>query len=218
MRNFFLLFVLFICNPVNAQKYTFNTLAKYSSSFENIKNEGVTYTNAEDDSYFLRIRKDKSSVTASLFDYKNLKLHTFIVWETKVNGEIVFHYDYQSTSNINYFNKKDYSKYVFVFETLASNDSINKVNLKVYGSSKKKNPLRNYDLQIKNHEKNLFPVFRIHCMHPYEFLESLNIFKTGVVLNAQGNTSSGKLIEFKLEELKDVNFRITIPKQKKEIY
>jgi hypothetical protein len=212
MRNLFLLFILFIFSPTNAQKYIFNTLTKYSISYNNIKNEGLSYSNSNDDTYFLRIRKYESSLTANLYDYKNLKHHIFTVKESKVNGEIVFNFEYENTSNIYYFNKNEYSKYVFAFETFELNDTIKRVNLKIYKNSKKKKPLMNYDLQLKNHEKNLFPVFRINCIHPYEFLENLNIFKNGVVINAQGNTLSGRLIEYKLEDLKEVNFEINIPK------
>ena len=72
-----------------------------------------------------------------------------------------------------------------------------------------------YDLVIKTHESNQFPVFRIHSMHPYEFLEKLNIFENGVVISGKGNTLSGQLVEYNLEELKKVNFELNIPKQQK---
>lgn len=212
MIKLFLLSILFIFSTVNAQKYVFDTLTKYSSSYNKINGEAISYSNSNDDSYFMRIRKYESSITADLYDYKNLKLHTFLVKESKVKGEMLFNFEYENTSDIYYFNKNVYSKYVFDFEIFELNDSIKRVNLKVYKNLKKKKSLINYDLQIKKHDVNLFPVFRINCIHPYEFLEKLNIFKNGIVVKAKDNTLSGKLIEYKLEELKEVNFELNIPK------
>ena len=158
------------------------------------------------------VNKNQNSFIANLYDYKNLKVHRFTVIESKSKNEIFFKFNYENTTELYYFNKTDYKKYVFTFQTLKLNDSIRKVKFNVYKSSKKKKSLMEYELEIKNSAKNLFPAFRISCIHPYEFLERLNIFENGVVINAKGNTLSGNQIVFKLEELKATNFELDIPK------
>ncbi|WP_415583374.1 hypothetical protein, partial [Flavobacterium frigoris] len=150
---------------------------------------------------------------AKLYDYKNLKVHEYTVIESKSKDEIFFKFNYEDTTELYYFNKNDYKKYVFTFQTININDSIKKVKFNVYKNSKKKKYLMEYELEIKKSNENLFPTFRISCMHPYEFLERLNIFENGVVINAKGKTLSGNEIEFKLEELKVTNFELDIPQQ-----
>lgn len=215
IKKTFLLFLLFGFSYVNAQKYVFNTLAKYSSNYGHNKSESISYSNSNSDSYFLRLEKRENSFRANLFDYKNLKVHRFTVTESKVKNEIFFKFNYLDTYYLQHFNENHYSKYVFDFQTVESNDSIAKVKLNIYRNSKKKKSLKDYDLVIKKNSSNLFPVFRINSIHPYEFVEKLNIFENGVVVSASGKTVSGEQIEFKLEELKQVSFELDIPKLKK---
>jgi hypothetical protein len=215
MKKIFLLFLLFSFSYINAQKYAFNTLAKYSSIFDHHKRESISYSNSNSDTYFLRLEKSVNSFRAKLFDYKNLKVHRFTVVESKVKNEIFFKFNYLDTYYLQHFNKNHYSKYVFDFQTVESNDSIAKVKLNVYRNSKKKKSLKDFDLVIKKNSSNLFPVFRINSIHPYEFVEKLNIFENGVVISANEKTVLGDQIELKLEELKQVSFEIDIPKPHK---
>jgi dihydroxyacetone kinase-like predicted kinase len=212
-KKIFLIFILFSFFSLNAQKYVFNTLAKYSSKFDNNNGEVISYSNSKNDSYFLRLIKNQNSFTAKLYDYKNLKVHEYTVIESKSKNDIFFKFNYENTTELYYFNKNDHKKYVFTFQTINVNDSIRNVKFNVYKNSKKKKSLMEYELEIKKSNENLFPTFRISCIHPYEFLERLNIFENGVVINAKGKTLSGNQIEFKLEELKVTNFELDIPKQ-----
>jgi dihydroxyacetone kinase-like predicted kinase len=206
------IFILFSFSSLNAQKYIFNTLTKYSSKFDKNNSQVIIYSNSETDSNFLRLIKNQNSFVANLYDYKNLKVHRFNVIETKSKNEIFFKFNYENTTELYYFNKNDYEKYVFTFQTLELNDSIRKVKFNVYKNSKMKKSIMEYELEIKKSDENLFPAFRISCIHPYEFLERLNIFEKGVVINAKGNTLSGNKIEFKLEDLKETNFELDVPK------
>jgi hypothetical protein len=215
MKKIFLLFLLFSFSYINAQKYVFNTLAKYSSNFDHNKRESISYSNSNSDTYFLRLEKSVNSFGAKLFDYKNRKVHRFTVVESKIKNEIFFKFNYLDTYYLQHFNKNHYSKYVFDFQTVESNDSVKKVKLNVYKNSKKRKSLKDFDLVIKKNSSNLFPVFRINSIHPYEFVEKLNIFENGIVVSANEKTVSGEQIEFKLEELKQVSFELDIPKQGK---
>lgn len=213
MKNLFCVFFLIVVfSKLNAQKYSFNTLTKYSSKYDKINREQIVYSNSKNDSYFLGLIKNQYSFAANLYDYENLKIHRFTVIESKIKNEIFYKFKYEKTNELFYFKKKYYSKYVFAFQTLNLNDSIRKVKLNVYKNSKKKKSLIEYELEIKNYSDNLFPAFRISCVHPYEGLDKLNIFENGVVMKATGETFSGHEIKFKLEELKRINFELDIPK------
>lgn len=213
MKKIILLSILlYNFSSLNAQNYAFNILTKYVTNFENKDRETICYSNSKNDSYFLRLSKNENSFVANLYDYKNLKVHAFKVLETKLKNEILFEFKYQNTTELDSFDKNKYSKYVYTFQTLKVIDSIKKVKFSVYENLKNKKPLMEYQLEIKNSNENLFPAFRLSCIHPYEFLEKLNTFENGIVINATGTTLSAKDIKFKLEDFKRINFELDIPK------
>jgi hypothetical protein len=203
----FLIIFLNLFNS-NAQKYFFNTLTKYN--IVNRKGEIITYSNLYNDTYFLKLKKYENTFIANLYDYKNLKNHEYSVTETKIDNEFFFNFKYEKTNELNHFNKKNYNNYIFDFETISSSDNIKKVKMKVFKNSKKKKLLMEYELDVKNSDYNYFPAFRNSCIHPYEFLDTLNTFEKGVVISAIGNSLSGDTIEFRLEVLKQVNFELEV--------
>lgn len=211
MKNtILLLFILFCHFNGSAQKYVFNTLVKYSTKMNNENDEKVTYTNSQNDSYFLRLKKSESSLSAILYDYKNLKMHEFRVIETKSKNEFFFKFEYLKSTKLNLEVKNKFEDYQFTFQNISSKDSIRKVKLNVYKNSKKKRSLMEYELEIKNYSRNLFPSFRISCIHPFEFIEKLNIHENGLVINAKGTVLSGKKASFKLLELKQLDFELEV--------
>ena len=93
MKKIFLFLLLLSFTFVNAQKYVFNTFIKYSTHYNNIEGEAITITNSNIDSYSLRIKKYESSFTAEIYDYGNLKIHTFTVTELKVEPFLKFNFN-----------------------------------------------------------------------------------------------------------------------------
>ncbi len=206
-----LLLIFFNITIINAQMYEFNTLTKYLTTFQQDKTERIIYTNSDDDTYSLRVIKYACSFKAVLIDYQNLKIHNFEVIEINTTDEITWGFAYENTMKIEKYSKDNFSKHIFDFKTMESNDSIKKIRLSVYRNSKKRKLWMVLDLELKEHKLNLFPAFRINCIHPYEFATKLNIFENYIVLNAKGNSLYGSCIEHKLLEYKAVKFELTLP-------
>ena len=211
MKNtILLLFILFCHFNGSAQKYVFNTLVKYSTKMNNYYNERVNYTNTDDNSYHLGLYKIENSFSAFLYDEKNLKKHEFKVIETKSKNEFFFKFEYIKSTTLNLEVKNKFSDYLFTFNILSTTDSIKKVSLNGYKNSKKKKSVVQFELEIKKYPRNLFHAFRVSCMHPFEFIERLNIHENGLVINAKGTVLSGKKASFKLLELKQVDFELEV--------
>ncbi|WP_284653109.1 hypothetical protein [Flavobacterium terrisoli] len=209
MKKIFLLLILFGVSIVNAQKYTFNTLTRYSF---NSGGEVVSYTNFDNHTYVLRLIKTEYSFMANLYDYKSMRIHRFNVTETKSKEGFLLKFDYDNSTNLISSSRREFKKYIYDFKTIEIKDSIKKVTLNIYSNSKKKKSIRSYDLEIKNSNDNHFPVFRQSCIHPYEDVEKLNTFENGIVISAKGKTTTGEIPLFKLEEYVKVDFELDIPK------
>ena len=154
IKKLSLLLLFFVISIVNAQKYEFTTLTKYSKIFNHNKFESLNYTNSKNDTYYLKILKDADSFEAKLFDYKNMKIHVFNVIEEKSKDGIFFNFIYKNTSDLLYFKENECLKHVFSFETLEANDSIKKVRLNIYEDSKKEKLIAGFDLELKKSEDN----------------------------------------------------------------
>ncbi len=209
-KSVLFLFLIFSNQIILAQSYFFNTLVKYTSG----NRESILYTNSKNDAYYLRVLKLNDVLIADILDVETSKVHSFNIVETKSKEEIIFDFSYIKTDEFNNGFEKTYSDYVIDFQEIERNDSIRKVKLIVYKNKKKKKIIIEYFLEIKDHSENLFPSFRQSCMHPMETFQKLNIFENGVVINASGNSFfNNKNITTKLEEIKEVNLELKIPKK-----
>ncbi len=124
MKKLLMLYVLLTTVTLQSQNYTFNLVTKYNVITEQFNTEVMSYTNTDNDSYYLRIRKSDNELSAALYDFENVKRHDFNIKSNIVNGEIMFDFEYLMTSNIINFHKKNYSKYVYDFTTVSKNDSL----------------------------------------------------------------------------------------------
>lgn len=214
MKKLLMLYVLLTTVTLQSQNYTFNLVTKYNVITEQFNTEVMTYTNTDNDSYYLRIRKSDNELSAALYDFENVKRHDFNIKSNIVNGEIMFDFEFLKTSNIMNFHKKNYSKYVYDFTTVSKNDSLEQISLKIYPNAKKKKPLDTFKFEVQELSENLFPAFRINCLHPYEFLTALNRFKNGIVVRGSGINPKGNPIHYELKEWKLVQFYLLVPKSK----
>ncbi len=95
-----------------------------------------------------------------------------------------------------------------------SSDSLNmELKVEVYKNAKRKKSIIEYLIKCKKNTSNLFPVFRMSCMHPFELYLNLNISKNVIVEKAEGKTLSGQKVESSLLYFKEVMLDIEIPKQ-----
>lgn len=211
MKSKFLLFLALFCFFVaSAQKYSFNTMTVYSQLLQKNSRVTVSYFNSNTNAYFLKIFKNKGNLEALLYDFHNNKIHEFSVIQTGETDNYFFDFKYVTTIKTTVFDKNSYLNSSYDFETISVNDSIKKVNLKMYKNAKKKKILVNYELEIKTYPRNVFPAFRISCMHPYEFAQKMNPFEKGVVIAAKGFNASGLKIRSELQTIEEVNFELIV--------
>lgn len=82
--------LLFNNSNIQAQKYEFDLLTKYSIKSRSNEKETVIYSNSKNPNYVLYIFKKSSKKEGKLYDIDKKKLHIYDVIETNDNGQIYF--------------------------------------------------------------------------------------------------------------------------------
>jgi hypothetical protein len=92
MKNSLLILFIFFSCSCFSQNYIFNHLSRYSQvSHDELKGE-ICYSNINDDSYFLTVRRINNKYEAGITDLKNQLYHSFKVNESKdENDDILFY-------------------------------------------------------------------------------------------------------------------------------
>jgi len=135
--------------------------------------------------------------------------HNFEVIGSKSREEVFFEFRYVDSNSINY--DKKFYEYEFEYTTI-DNDSLNKtIKVDVYKNSKRKKSETSLILQLKKSTVNLFPLFRFSCLHPFEFIQKLNIPGNFMIESGKRTTLFGNKSEHKLLYYKDVKFELDIP-------
>ena len=210
MKKFYLFTILFFSNFLSSQTYNFDFLTKYSvqNTHKTAIHTAVNYFNSDDFSYYLVVKRNNTKLEGTLIDRERNKAHRFEVKESKVKGEVLFQFVYEYSYHLKTFN---YTNYRFEFGEI-SNTSPKQVNLKIYNRKRAKKPIYEHQLTLKEANKNLFPLYRISMMHPFE--SSINLNFEGNYIVSKSNTKNGKInCEFKLEEYKNVELQINLPKK-----
>jgi hypothetical protein len=214
MKKIFCLILIILFNlNIQAQKYEFDLLTKYTSKMVNYEHESLAYSNTKDQNYILYINGNSLTKNATLYDLGKMTLHNFSVSESKIENEIFFEFEYKKTLPIN--QKTNYNNYKLEAKTI-NNDSLNKeIKIDIFKKSNVKKPEITLVLKVKKINNNLFPLFRFSCLHPFEFNQNLNLSENLKVESAKEINLSGQLIEHRLVSEKEVKFEIEIPVNKK---
>lgn len=202
---------LFFSGITFSQTYNFNFVTKYSSKNlkTNQKYEIINYFNSGNFGYNLRLFKVENDFYAYLVDFKTKTLHKFSVKENKENNEIIFNFFYVSSIYTGY-DVTNYRNYRFEF----SKQEDKKFLLKIFRSKKAKRPEEEIVLNLKNANTNLFPIFRIAALHPFEAVNDFNIEGNFVVEKAIYNNKKQNIYcEIRLEEYRNINLEIMLPKK-----
>lgn len=209
MKKVLLLLLLILSSFLHAQRFDFNILTKYKTTYNgSTEREQVTYTHSDKDYYFLSIYKDDNETTARLYDSKNMKVHNFEVLETKSKDEVFFDFKYKSSRKLK-TNSLRFSDYKYEVKTI-NPDTINpQVGITVFKDAKRTVKALHINCFTVKTEENLFHIFKFSCLHPYEFE---NIIPNGkyLVKHAKGITADNATIEYNLLDLKAVDFKLEI--------
>lgn len=209
MKSIFLIFISFISISGFTQVYEFDTQTSYLKSVYNSngnkKWQTLVYTNSKDDSYFLMFYNYYKE--ARIWDIKNSRTFRYKV-TTNQNDSL--NYTFIAEEKFNSTVKKKFSNYIYEFDTI--NTSNKKVKLNIYTNKKKKKPVVVVEFSYRDYESNVFPAFRINCLHPFEFVEKMNFSKNIVVTKATGTTMSGGTFTSELTDIMKINLKLIIPK------
>lgn len=213
MTKIYILFLLMLFSFGFSQTYQFDFLTKYSSKDEKsqVVRETVSYNNTDDFSYYLKLRKGDSDFTATIYDHKRNLAHNFSVVESKQKGEIIFQFRYENSGKLA---SSSYARnYRYEFSEIPE-ESLKVVSLKIYTSKRAKKPASEKILTLKKADKNLIPLFRSEWLHLYS--DYLNVQDLGnyIVSKAIEKYKVGTC-ESVLEEYKNVDFTIELPKKLK---
>lgn len=205
MKRLIVAFFFILPFFAQAQIFHFNILTKYKTTFDGKTRESIVYSNSKNDTYFLMLYNDSE---ARLYDAKHMKVYNYEVLETKLNNEVFFDFKYKNSRRLN-SNKSRFSNYEYEFKTSTKDTLKPQITITVFEDSKRKNSVLKLNCIAVKKAENLFHLFKFSCLHPFEFE---NVIPNGnyLVESATGLTSDNKRTEYKLMELKEVNFKLEI--------
>jgi hypothetical protein len=210
MKPLLLLFLfLFLGVTTYAQTYKFDLIATYTQKVSGRERTRIVYSNKTNDDYFLTIGTFTSSSTVFLSDFKKQVYHTYEIVETNINSEEFFTFKYLSTSKIEL--TKAYLNHEFVFEEIESDSLFRKVKLSIYKNSKRKRPVTSQTIVLEKSDHELFSLYRVACLHPWEKLDKMKYPGKYKVVSGKGKTSGGYKIETKLLSVEPINLILNIP-------
>lgn len=210
MKPLLLLFLfLFFGVTTYAQTYKFDLIATYTQKVSGRERTRIVYSNKTNDDYFLTIGTFTSSSTVFLSDFKKQVYHTYEIVETNINSEEFFTFKYLSTSKIEL--TKAYLNHEFVFEEIESDSLFRKVKLSIYKNSKRKRPVTSQTIVLEKSDHELFSLYRVACLHPWEKLDKMKYPGKYKVVSGKGKTSGGYKIETKLLSVEPINLILNIP-------
>ena len=211
MKKLYALTIFFAFALANSQTYSFDTVTKYvlnNAKKKGIK-ESVNYFNSDDFNYFLKVTRVPDYLSATLFDSKTDLAHHFTVKESKSNGNIFFAFEYDYSYKLttkHLINQKQYITFGEISET-----SPKQVSMQVFSSKKAKKPFARHLLTLLPAPKNMLPMFAMSRSYNYVLMNEVKL--PGNYMVVRDDITEDKIsCEFILEDYKDVELQITLPK------
>lgn len=187
--------------------YEFDYLVHYSSESNGKIRNLLYYVNSQNPQNYIRILNDGEKYAAKLLSFENNKIYGFDVVKSMKKGEVFYDFSYLSTITLQYnFNPPPF-KYIKIDD--------NNIRLDIFRNKKATKVKQSYLMKIKPYEINLFPAFRIANFHPYERFTQLDYSQNVFVEEATLYCENGTVIKQKVQEIRKINLRITIPKHEK---
>ena len=188
MKPLLLLFLyLFFGVTTYAQTYKFDLIATYNVKLNGREREHIVCSNIANDDCFLTIGTYKSPTEAILGDFKNQVYHIFEIIQSQKNSEEFFTFKYLSTSKIE--STKAYLNHEYVFEEIESDSLFRKVKVSIYKNAKRKRPVSYQTVILNKSDHDLFSLYRVACLHPWEKLDKMKYPEKYKVVSGKGKTS-----------------------------
>ena len=77
--------------------------------------------------------------------------------------------------------------------------------------AKRKRPVSYQTVILNKSDHDLFSLYRVACLHPWEKLDKMKYPEKYKVVSGKGKTSGGYKIETKLVSIKPINLTLNIP-------
>lgn len=172
----------------------------------------VTYSNINNPNYFLNFNFHYTS-EVFLIDFETSKIHYFSNVRTKKDGDEYLNFKYVFTEPLTSKIPKSFENLTFTYDEMKS-DSISKtIRITIYNPKKKKNRGGTllYELEVRKFESDLFPLFRMSCMHPFELLNKLKVPGNWIVTSAKQIRNDREYMNSRLVTFKEVDFALVVP-------
>ena len=169
------LFIAFLFSSFSfAQEYTFDTEIQYEYSYfsKNI----IIWSNSQNRDYIFRAGGHFNKDEGSIIDFKNQTIHYLRISSSK-KKPIKYLY---STSIKGFQDNRS-----FKIKEIGSIDNDRVVEITFYNDASKKRIFYTTTLTLKKHDTNLFPAFRVACLHPHESLLTLDFKENYIVTKAK---------------------------------
>ena len=207
MRIIQFFFIAIFCFSNGQKVYEFDYLVHYSSESNGKIRNSLYYVNSKSPQNYLSIVNNGEKYAAKLFSFDDNKLYEFDVVQFVKKGELSYDFSYLSTVGLHRnFNPPPF-KYTKIDE--------NNIRLDIFKNKKATKVKQSYVMKIKPYVINLYPAFRIANFHPYEKFVELDYPQSVFVEEATLQCENGTIIKQKVEEIRKVDLKITIPKNEK---
>ena len=203
---------LLLSITAGAQEFHFDLFSKYSYQVNNKSNDRLVYSNTKDPNIFLTINGTRDARTAIILDIQRMMVHHYDLEEIRENGEQLFNFKYFSSQKIP--KRKSFFAHDYSVREISQVGDVRTVEVTIYKNSRKKTPVMIQTLTMKPHGINLFPLYRVAGLHPFEILSNIDPGQNYVVMSGTGNAFTGHRIDMKLQTLKNVDLTLVVPDQK----
>lgn len=209
MNKYLTLVFLFLTGSMISQNYNFDLLTKYTTKVNGKSMDRVFYSSTKDPNIFLNVGGFSGSSDAFISDFKKGVHHQYKIKKSKENGEIFFTFKYLKTVKTQL--PKFYFDYDFKFEEIETDTLFKKVKVTIFTDSSRNIAITTQTLTMKKSDNNLFPLYRVSCLHPFENLMQLNLPGNYLVISGTGITRGRFKIVTELTEYKPILLQLVVP-------
>jgi hypothetical protein len=209
MSKYLKLAFLLYTGSMISQNYNFDLLTKYTTKVNGKSMDHVFYSSTKDPNIFLNISGFSEPSVAFISDFKKGVNHQYKIKKSKENGEIFITFKYLKTVKTKL--PKFYFDYDFKFEEIQTDTLFKKVKVTIFKDSSRNEEITNQTLTMKKSDNNLFPLYRVSCLHPFENLLQLNLTENYLVISGNGITKGGFKIITELTEYKTIQLQLVVP-------
>ena len=192
-----------------SQNFEFDLMTHYGVKVEQMNNDNLIYSNSKNPTYFLMVRGYKDFKEAKLLDIKNSVTHQFAVEQTSDKGQVFFSFKYLDSTPFQ--PQGSFLAHDFTIDEIEQDSLTKTFKVTFYKNAKRKKQVMSQTIVAKKHHSNLFPLYRVACLHPFEIFSKLNMPENYIVLGGNGTTFQGGQVQTKLLSSHDIQLNLTVP-------